>query len=345
MAAGTVAISDVIVPEIFTPYMMTQTEEKSRLIRSGAIARDAEIDSLLAGAGLTFNTPSYKDLDNDEENVSSDTGSDSTPNKIGTVQEISVRLNRNNSWSSADLVSALIGNDPMNAIASRVSDYWTRRLQAASIATIKGVYADNAASPSGTDTHTLNDMTHDVSGSSFVDGLTNMTAEAFIDATATMGDSMEDLALVVCHSIVYARLLKNNLIDFVSDSANGNAVRIPTYLGREVIVDDAMPATGGVYETWLFGRGAIRLGLGAPKVPTEVFRDPAANNGAGKETLHSRIELCIHPNGHAYKGTSPNGGPSNAATTNNLAHAASWSRVFAERKMIKMARLITREHN
>ncbi len=343
MAAGTVAISDVIVPEIFTPYMMVQTEEKSRLIRSGAIVRDSELDGHLSGAGLTFNSPSYKDLDNDIENISSDTGGASSPNKISTQQEISVRLNRNNSWAAADLVSALIGNDPMNAIAGRVSDYWTRRLQVAFVSTLNGIYADNAAVPAGTDTHTLNDMTFDISGAAYVPGITDFSSEAFIDTAVTMGDSMEDLSMIMVHSLVYARMLKNNLIDFVSDSANGLAVRIPTYLGREVIVDDGVPNTGGVFQSWLFGRGALRMGMGSPKVPTEVFRDPSANNGAGKETLHSRIELCIHPKGHAYIGTPPNGGPSNAATANNLANAGSWSRVFAERKMIKMARLISRE--
>ena len=51
----------------------------------------------------------------------------------------------------------------------------------------------------------------------------------------------------------------------------------------------------------------------------------------------------MHPTGNAYVGTPPAGGPSNAATTNNLAAAASWARVFSERKLIKIARLITRE--
>lgn len=108
MAAGTTQISDVIVPEIFTPYVQQLTEEKSRLIRSGAVARDAALDAFLAGGGLTMNAPSWKDLDNDADNVSSDDpGTSSTPNKIGTVNEIVVRLSRNNSWKTADLTSAL----------------------------------------------------------------------------------------------------------------------------------------------------------------------------------------------------------------------------------------------
>lgn len=344
MASGVTRISDVVVPEIFTPYTQQMTQEKSRLIRSGAIAMDDALNTALAGGGLTFNEPSFRDLDNDAENVSTDDpSSNSTPNKIGTNTEIQVRLSRNNSWSSMDLTGDLAGADPMNAIASRVSDYWTRRQQAAFVATLTGIFADNAAAPAGTDTHTANDMTHDVSGASFTDGVTNFSAEAFLDAAVTMGDSMGELSMVMMHSIVYNRALKNNLIDFIPDSVNGQAVSIPTFLGREVIVDDGVPRSSGVFQTWLFGRGAVRMGSGAPKVPTELDRKPAAGAGSGQDVLHNRVEWIMAPVGHAYIGTAPKGGPDNTANANMLAAAGSWSRVFPERKQIKIARLITRE--
>jgi hypothetical protein len=342
MSAGTTAVSDVIVPQQFTSYTQQLTQQKTRLIRSGAVASDPALDAFLGGGGLTENSPSWKDLENDADNVSSDTTGTSSPNKIGSANEIVVRLSRNNSWATADLSSALAGSDPAEAIASRVSDYWVRRLQAVFVAEMTGVFADNSAAPTGSE-HVQNDMTWDVSGASFVDGVTNFSAEAFIDATLTMGDSLESLGMIMVHSIVYGRMLKNNLIDFVSDAVNGEAVRVPTFLGREVIVDDSMPATGGVYQSWLFGRGAIRLGTGSPKVPTEIIRIPSAGNGGGQEQLYNRVEWCMHPVGHKYAGSPANGGPSNAATTNNLAHQDSWQRVFTERKQIKIARLITRE--
>ena len=342
MAAGTTRLSDVIVPAIFTPYVQQMTQEKSRLLRSGAMVADPVLSGNLAGAGLTFNEPSFKDLDNDADNVSSDDpGVNSSPNKIGTATEIQVRLSRNNSWSSMDLTSDLIGNDPMNAIANRVSDYWARREQAAFIATMKGLFADNATVTDAY--HTQNDMTVDIKGASFTNGVTNFSAEAFIDATLTLGDSLEALTMCCVHSVVYGRMLKNNLIDFISDSANGQAIRIPTFLGRELVVDDGLPVTGGVFESWMFGRGAVRNGRGAPKTPTELTRSASAGNGAGQDTLFNRVEWCMAPVGYAYIGTAAAGGPSNAATTNNLAAATSWRRVFPERKQVKIARLVTRE--
>jgi hypothetical protein len=86
-----------------------------------------------------------------------------------------------------------------------------------------------------------------------------------------------------------------------------------------------------------------RLGTGSPKVPTEVQRYPQAGNGGGQEVLYNRVEWSVHPAGHAYTGTSPNGGPGNGTGANQLNVATSWNRVWPERKMIKFARLVTRE--
>lgn len=357
MAAGPATrVSDVIVPEVFTPYMQVLTEEKSRLVQSGLLARSEALDNLLAGGGITFQVPSFRDLDNDADRVSTDTSvpfagpydsSGATvalpsgqafppnPNKIQTLKEIAVRLNRNNSWSTTDLAAILAGADPMEAIANRVAAYWVRRLQAAFIATWNGVIADNAANDSG-------DYINDISGSGFIDGVTNFSAEAFLDAAQTMGDSQEDLVAVAVHSVVYNRMQKNNLIDFIPD-ARGE-INIPTFLGREVIVDDGLPRTGSVYDTWLFGAGATQMGVGTPPVATEVERKAGGGNGGGQDVLYSRVMWTIHPTGHAWVGTAGDGGPANSGTgASDLDEAASWNRVYPERKQIKFARLVTRE--
>lgn len=361
-------VSDVVVPEIFTPYVQQLTEEKARLIQAGILQRNPMVDSLLGGGGLTFQVPSWRDLDNDTDNVATDATadrfghilngtsidlaaaltalSDSTPLATQADQETAVRMNRNQSWASADLTAALAGEDPMNSVAERVSFYWARRLQAAFIATMQGVAKDNGANDSG-------DYASEIVGTSFIDGVTNFSAEAFIDAAVTMGDSMEDLTGVMVHSVIFARMQKNNLIDFIPD-AEGRIV-IPTFLGRQVVIDDGMPTgtavvrldgtagVAGMYDSWLFGPGTVQLGVSAPKVPTAIVREEAAGNGGGQEVLYSRTEWALHPVGHAYVGSAPNGGPSNAATTNNLNIATSWNRVFPERKQIRFARLITRE--
>ena len=339
-----VQVADVVVPETFTPYVQQITEQRANLVRTGVITRDPSLDGLLVPGGVTFNVPSWRDLADDADNVSTDNpASDSTPQNIQTSQEIAVRLSRNQSWSSMDLAQALAGSDPVAAIGGRVGYYWARRLQAGVIAYVTGLFADNAAAPTGTDTHTQDDMTNDVSGVSFIAGVTDFTSAAFIDTLATMNEAEEDLGAVFVHPTVYARMRKNNLIDFVSDAVNVNAAAVPTFLGKRVIQDKAMPNVTDVYETWIMGQGAVRWGVGTPRMATEVDRSPAAGDGGGQETLFNRIEWLIHAPGHAYIGTAASGGPSNAATANNLAAAASWSRIWPEREQIKIARLFTRE--
>lgn len=349
MANGVTRLADLIVPAIFAPYVQQITQEKSRLVQSGVLVNDALLSSRLDGAGLTFNEPSFRDLDNDEENISQDDPSvHSSPNKISASTEIQVRLSRNNSWSSMDLAADLIGTDPLNAIANRVANYWVRRRQRAFIATVKGVFANDAKATDAY--HTKDDMIVDISGSAYSAGVTDFNAAAMIDACTTMGDSMDELGAIMVHSVVYARMLKNNLITFIPPSlapAVPNAappMGIPTFLGREVIVDDSLPSASGVFETWLMGRGSFRGAVGSPKTPVEVFRDPSAGKGSGQEILYSRVEWIIAPVGYAYKGTAPQGGPSNEATANNLANEDSWQRAFGERKQIKIAKLVTREH-
>lgn len=328
-----VQIADVVVPEVFTPYVQLTTEQKSRLIQSGAAVRNGQFDASLAGGGLTFNDPSWNDLADDVDNVGDDSENLATPNKLTSNQEVQVRLSRNQHWKTADLSAALAGSDPSTAIANKVAGYWARRLQAAFVATMTGVFADNTANAGG-------DYTNDITGA-FSAGVTDFSAEALIDAVATAGDSLEDFTMLMVHSIVYAKMRKNNLIDFIRDSDNDT--RIARFGDLEVIVDDGLPVATQDYDSWIFGPGAIQIGTGTPKVPAEVTREALQGVGAGTEVLSSRIESIMHPAGHAYTGTAANGGPSNAGTANNLAAATSWTRVYPERKQIKIARLITTE--
>ena len=356
-------IADVIVPEIFTPYTQQLTMEKTAIIQSGVAARDDFLDNLLAGGGLTFTVPSWQDIGYPAENVSSDdANTDSTPNTTQTSGEVAVRLSRNSSWSTMRLATALAGADPMQSIASRVSDYWVRRLQRAFVAVANGVFTTNELSDPtlGRSGRTglsaaygaQADLTNSIAASAYSAGVTDFQAESFIDTATLLGDAAEDVTAVFMHSIVYSKAQKNNLIDFIPD-AEGH-INIPVFLGRRVIVDDGMPNpagdtannanTGGgsgLYHTWLVGPASFRLGVGTPVVPTEVFRYPSRGNGAGSDVLFNRVEWAIHPVGHAWVGSSPvyEGGPTNG----QLSASGSFVRVFPERKQIKLARLITRE--
>lgn len=344
VAAGPITrISDLIVPEIFTPYTQVLTAEMSKFVNSGIVANDQYLSSLLSGAGTTYNMPAFDDLDNDEDRISSDTIpagytggiADPDPKKIRTLAEKAIRLDRNQSWGASNLARDLIETDPMAAIQSRVANYWARRLDEVVRSTIMGVFADNAADPAGTE-HVKDDLTVRIT-SNTLKPETQISGSSILDAVGTMGDVSTELTIMVVHSFVMMKLRKLNLIATVPTS-QGN-VGFETYLNRRIIETDNMPRNGGIYETWFFAPGVIRLGMASPLVPVEVERKPGAGNGGGAEVLYNRVVWSSHPVGHSYVGAETTGGPGNAV----LAAATSWQRVYPERKQIKMARLISRE--
>lgn len=365
MAIGAVRIQDVVVPEIFNPYMQNITEQKTRIVQSGAAQVDGQLSAALAGAGLTFKTPSFKDLDDEAEDIMTDDHDDvygtvlgtpppygsnnnSYPSKTSSLTEIAVRMSRHKSWSSVQLAKDLIAKDPLAAISGRVAYYWARRRQAVFMATCRGLFADNDAAPTGGDTHLQFDLTYNAAAPLvFQQGVTEFNIQNFLRACLTMGDSQEDLGMICVNSVVYHKMQLNNQIEYVSDAVNPNVKAVPTFLGRQVVVDDALlptPAANAIHESWLFGAGAFRIGIGSPDNATETERQPRAGKGAGMDVLHTRVQWCLHPVGYQFAVASPaSGGPSNAATSGNLAHLDSWRRVYPERKQIKIARLLTIE--
>jgi hypothetical protein len=251
------------------------------------------------------------------------------------------------SWSSQTLLGQLSGQDPFARIGDRVAAYWARHLQNTVLAVLKGIFADNDAAPTGGDTHSTGDLSFDVStlnGGVFLNGLTNFTAEGFMDAVQTAGDAASQFTTIAVHSVVRNRMRKNNLIDFKQDSVTG--AQLDYFQDLRVIVDDGMPVTSNVYDSYIFTPGSLEFAdnLSGNDVGTEVVRRVEAGNGGGALELWNRIQWCIHPRGHAFIGSGfASGGPDNSLGTAPLNAAASWSRHAPERKQIGLARFRTRE--
>ena len=353
MPAGpTTQVSDIITPEawqLIGPYIEQRTIELTRVVQSGMVTVDPQLNSFLMGGGLMGNYTSWQAItrSGDDSNVSADTAADilaapaaagmdfprndATPLKVETSRETYVRLSRNQSWGSSDLSASLAGQDPLMVVANQIVQYRANELQKAVISVWRGVVADNTANDAG-------DYSHSVAGSSYTAGSTDFSASAMINAMQTLGDHKEMLSIVCVHSVVHARMQQNDLIDFIPDSKAD--IGFGMFLGKTLVVDDSMPQTGGVYDTWLFGPGATSLGMGDAKVPIEFYRYPLAGSGGGMETMTNRWEWVIHPRGHTWSAAStPDGGPSNST----MQGATSWDRAYPNRKQIAFARLVTRE--
>lgn len=327
-------ISDVIVPQVFNPYVIQRTAALSALFKSGIVSTDAQIAALANGPSNQFNMPFWNDLSGASNVGSDDPGVNSTPQKIGASKDMAQKHFRNQSWASADLAGLLAGSDPMGAIGELVAEYWARELQTIAIATLTGVFAANTASNSG---DMVVSVATDAVGAPAAGE--KISGSLILTAKQTMGDAAGKITGIAMHSMLYTELQRQNLIQFIpNDRAN---IGFGTYMGYSVLVDDGCPAVMGTnritYTSYLFGQGALGYGEGSPMVPTETKRDPAAANGEGMETLFSRKHFILHPRGVKWNAASMAGvAPTNA----ELNTATNWTRVY-ERKNVRLVALRT----
>ena len=309
-------IADVIVPEVFNPYVIERTAELSELYQSGIIQADPAFDRLASSGGRLLNMPFWNDLTGADEVLS-----DQAPLQVENItagQDIAVLLMRGKAWGVNDLAKALSGDDPMRAIGDLVAGYWARRMQVILLNTLNGIFG--AANMAGN--------ALDIS-QAVAPAVPNITDATAADALQLLGDNKDKLTGFMMHSVTETSLIKQGLLTNEIETYNGESVRVKRFLGKRVIVDDGCPVDQGVYTTYLFGEGAIAYGNGAAPVPTETDRDSLQ----GDDILINRKHFILHPRGVAFQDAAVVGSsPTNA----ELANAANWSRVY-ENKNIRIA--------
>lgn len=306
---GTV-LTDVIVPEVFSKYVIERSAELSAVYQSGILSPAPEIAAQLASGGEFVNMPFWQDLDGADSVLDE---SDIVPAGHSTEEDIAVRIARAKAWERTDLSAELAGSDPFKALADRVAVYWNRRKNIALINALDGAFA--AASMAGN--------VHDISGETGAAAV--ISGGTFVDAQQKLGDAKDRLTAVMMHSATEAKLVKDDLIEY--DIASDKKTRIPYFMGKRVIIDDSLPVTTGVYTTYLFGEGAIGYGEIAPLKAVEVDRDALTKGGT--DILITRTHFVMHPRGVKWGVTTKR--PTNA----QLATGTNWTRVY-ENKNIRI---------
>ena len=248
-------LQDVIVPELFNPYVINRTMELSALLQCGIIVNSSEFDTLASQAAPTVNMPFFEDLTGESEQVIE--GADLEDNKITSNKDVAAIIRRAKMWSATDLSAALAGSDPMGAIGTLVAQFWSRDMQKELIAVLNGIFgtipATTGEGATPAETRLASNLL-DISGKS--GAAANWSGSAFIDAEQMLGDAKAQLPGVCMPSATEAYLKKQILIETVQPS---NDVAFGLYQGKRVIIDDGCPVDKGVYTTYLFGNGAIAL--------------------------------------------------------------------------------------
>jgi hypothetical protein len=328
--------SDIIIPEVFTPYVIEQTTLRDAFLASGVVQPMAELNATEGGDYV--NIPFWKaNLTGDFEVLSDSTSL--TPGKITADKQVGVILHRGRAFESRDLAALAAGADPMAAIGAKVADYVANQRQKDLLACLAGVFG----------------AVEDNTGAAFIDltidGATGDTPTVLsprhvAEARSLLGDQGDKLAAVAMHSKVYYDLVERKAIDYVSTGdargtsttqsggsiagAYGGDSSVPTYMGLRVIVSDDVQTDGSgsstEYATYFFTQGAIASGeqLG---MQTETDRDILAKSDAMSIDLH----YCYHPVGSKWGVTTSN------PTRTQLATVGNWSKVY-ETKNIGIVR-------
>ena len=327
--------SDIIVPEIFTPYLIEATTQRDAFLSSGVVQPMAELDA--SEGGDFINVPFFSaNLSGDFE-VLTDSSS-LTPGKITANKQVGVVLHRGRAFESRDLAALAAGADPMAAIATKVAAYVANQRQKDLLKCLEGVFGGLTSN----------------TGAAFIDlsfdktGQTALGPRQVAKARALLGDQGDKLTAVAMHSAVYYDLVERKAIDYItntearlSTAATGastiNAIAgsiasayagdnsVPTFMGLRVIVTDDLAPTSTNYPVYFFTAGAIASGE-QMALRTETDRDILAKSDAMAIDLH----YCYHPIGAKW-GTTVN------PTQAQLATIGNWTKVY-ETKNIGIVR-------
>ena len=327
--------SDIIVPEIFTPYLIEATTQRDAFLSSGVVQPMAELDA--SEGGDFINVPFFSaNLSGDFE-VLTDSSS-LTPGKITANKQVGVVLHRGRAFESRDLAALAAGADPMAAIATKVAAYVANQRQKDLIKCLEGVFGGLTSNTGAA----FAGLSLDLSG------MTALGPRQVAKARALLGDQGDKLTAVAMHSAVYYDLVERKAIDYItntearlSTAATGastiNAIAgsiasayagdnsVPTFMGLRVIVSDDLAPTSTNYPVYFFTAGAIASGE-QMALRTETDRDILAKSDAMAIDLH----YCYHPIGAKW-GTVVN------PTQAQLATIGNWTKVY-ETKNIGIVR-------
>lgn len=310
-----------IVPEKFSAYVTERTTEKSAMVNSGIASGDATVAQLINGtpAGGRFITiPAWQPLDaSTEEDVFGE--DEVSVGGITTSDSRATLLMRQKAWGDTDLARVLGGADPMAAIIDQMADWRNQREQKIYLSILKGILDPTAG--------VLKAHVNNIGEAVISDG-------AMLDTKQALGDAYASLGMVFMHSATYTYLQKNGMItrNPIFDPSQSQ-IEMERYLGYKIIVDDGMPVTDGVYDTYLLGANAFIRQDGTPAgfVGTETDRDKFT----AKNYLINRWCQIIHPRGFGWvpdESTTLNSGKKFPDNT-DLATAANWKLTSNHKKV------------
>jgi hypothetical protein len=344
--------ADTKIYDPFSNYIDEQSTLRSKYLAIGLVS-DNPVIAQNVTKGDKFKIPNWAPNLSGSIQIPAE-GVPLSVNKLTSAEQVGVIFHRANVWGSSELAKLAVGseNDPMQAIARRVTDYVLNAQQADLLSVLSGVFGALGSSNSGA---AFASMCVDASGS----GETDLSPRHIVLADAILGEDADTFGAMVVHPDVYAYLRVREMINYVSakelpgitastiaagsitginafggdySNAFGTSGQVPMFGSKAVIVSDDAPRTGSAgsykYGIYVFKQGAIGQAFQAP-VRTEADRDILTSGG--EDILKVQWDMCYHPLGASW------GGGTNPSAA-DLATAGNWSKVFSN-KNIGVARI------
>ncbi len=312
----------VTIPEHFSQYVVDRTTELNTFVNSGIASPDARVAQLINGSpegGRFIYLPSFDPLAGDDEVFGEE---DVSVGGVDTKEAKATLLIRQKAWGSTDLAQVLSGADPMAAVGQMLADWRNSKEQAIYLSILKGLFGTDGA---------LKEHLNDISAGTGEAAC--ISDAATLDTKQLLGDHYASLGMVFMHSAVYTYLQKKGMItrNPIFDPSQ-SAVEMERYLGYQIRVDDGMPVTDGVYDTYFLGQNSFIRQDGSPAgfVATETDRDKL---GAKNILIHRWCQI-ITPRGLSWKsdGTYANTAHKYPANV-DLANPANWELATDHKKV------------
>jgi len=327
-----VKISDIIVPDVWNPYVEEQFVATAAFIQAGIIQLDARVNA--TEGGQTVNVPFWKPWTSDAE-VMSDNSS-LTPEKVSGDRMSAAVLHRAKAFEARDLAGLAAGSDPMQAIGDYTADFLNIQNNKVLINICSGLFGDY-----GDTDGALSALTVDKSVGSGAAAANFLSATNVTAARALLGDRGRKLRAIAMHSSCYYDLEAARLLTYTNASGVGLQPNqfdpndpnvVTTFAGLRVIYDDDITKFGtgsqARYACYLFEPGMFLQGT-QRDLQTETDRDILAKSDAMSLDWH----YVLHPMGCSFSTSVLN--PTNA----QLATKTNWTRKM-QAKNIGIVRLI-----
>lgn len=307
--------SDLVVPEIFTKYLIQETTKTNNFLNSGIASSDPAV--IISEGGRTVNIPFFKELSANDELLDETTAL--TVNNITADKDVAAIHARSVAFGATDLSKLFSGADPIAAMRVQLGNFWSQKFTDIILNTLTGIFGVAA----------LADNVLDNSANV-------LSADVMSDAMFLLGDKSAKITAIAMHSKVLAKLKKLDLISTVQPSTLEPAYN--SYMTKRIIVDDTIvPVSGSgataVYPIYLFGAGALAYNENNVLATYEQDRDILAK----QDVFTSTRVFTMHPRGVKWIGTPVGSTPSNS----ELATSTNWALVEAP-KNVAIAQVLTK---